>query len=108
MTPSAMKSRPAIRSDDVPAGLVGAGDPLRAVDDARVDEEADAGGLVLAQRTRPDVALDQQRVLGEVVLAERLDLGRRDLRLEPLHVDVAVAGHADRQRSRPCRRGGAA
>ena len=56
----------------------------------------------------PDVALDQRRVGGEVVLGERLDLGRADLRFEPLQVDLAVAGHADGERLDACRRGGAA
>ena len=65
-------------------------------------------GCAAPEHAGPDVALGQRRVGGEVVLGERLDLGRRDLRLEPLHVDVAVAGHADRQRLDACRRGGAA
>ena len=66
------------------------------------------GGLVGAERARADVALGQRGLRGEVGLVERLELGRRDLRLEPLHVDVAVARHADRQRLGACRRGGAA
>ena len=45
---------------------------------------------------------------GEVLLGERFDLGRADLRLEPLHVDLAVAGNADRQRLDASRRGGGA
>ena len=45
-----------------------------------------------------DVALDQRRVLRELGLVERLDLGRLELALEPLLVDLAVAGHADRER----------
>ena len=79
------------------AGRVGAGDPAGAGDDARVDEEADAvDGL--AERARADVALGELGVGGEVVVGERLGLGRQHLRLEPLQVDVAVAGHADGQR----------
>ena len=35
---------------------------------------------------------------GEVLLRERLGFGRRHHGFEPLHVDVAVAGDADRQR----------
>ena len=84
--------------DHVVAGRVGAGDPSRALDDARVDDEPDARRAVGAERTRADVALHERRVGGEVVLGERLDLGRGDLRLEPLEVDLAVAGNADRER----------
>ena len=84
--------------DHVVAGRVGAGDPSRALDDARVDDEPDARRAVGAERPGPDVALHERRVGGEVVLGERLDLGRGDLRLEPLEVDLAVAGHADRER----------
>ena len=80
------------------AGRVGAGDPARALDDARVDDEPDTRRAVGAERPRADVALDERRVGGEVVLGERLDLGRGDLRLEPLQVDVAVAGNADGER----------
>ena len=54
--------------------------------------------VVGTERAGPDVALHQTRVLREVVLVERLDLGGRDGGLESLHVDVAVAGDADRQR----------
>ncbi len=54
--------------------------------------------FVVAERARADVALDQRRVVGEVGLVERLGLGRGDLRFEPLHVDLAVAGQADGQR----------
>ena len=84
--------------DHVVAGRVGAGDPSRALDDARVDDEPDARRAVGAERPGSDVALDERRVGGEVGLGERLDLGRGDLRLEPLEVDLAVAGNADRQR----------
>ena len=41
--------------------------------------------------------LASDRVGGEALVGERLDLGRRDLRLEPLEVDVAIAGQSDRQ-----------
>ena len=49
-----------------------------------------------AEHLRADVALHQGGVLVE--LGERLDLGRRDLRLQPLGVDLPVAGQADDQR----------
>ena len=94
--------------EDVPARLVGAGDPAGALDDARVEQVADTSRLVGAQRGRPDVAADQPGVVGEVGLGERLDERRVHLRAEPLEVDLAVAGHADGERPRPCRRGGAA
>jgi hypothetical protein len=58
------------------AGTVGTGDPSRAVDDARVDNEPDSCRLVLAERSRTDVALGEVLVVGEVVFAERLDLSR--------------------------------
>ena len=56
--------------EDVPAGLVGAGDPAGALDDAGVEEVADAGGRLLAEHLGPDVALDQRGVLREVGLVE--------------------------------------
>ena len=68
--------------DHVLAGLVGAGDPPRALDDPGVDEEPDARRALEAERARADVALDERRVRREVGLVERHDLGRADLRLE--------------------------
>ena len=50
------------------------------------------------ERAGADVALDERRVGGEVGLGEGLHLGRLDLRAEALLVDLAVAGHADRER----------
>ncbi len=71
---------------------------MGAVDDAWVDEIADAGRLAGTQRSWTDVALDEVFVRGEVVFGERLDLGGCELGFEPLDVDLAVAGDADRQR----------
>ena len=87
-------------SEDVLLVEVGARDPLGAVDDAGVDEEADARGGLLAEhralgRPRADVALDETGVLREVGLGRRLDLGGRERHLDALHLDVAVAGEAD-------------
>ena len=79
--------------DHVAAGLVGAGDPAGPVDDARVDEVADAGGLVRAEHPRADVALDQLGVVLEV-LEDRGD-GRFELGAQALLVDLTVAGEAD-------------
>jgi len=62
----------------VATGLVRSGDPTGPVDDARVDEVADAGGLVRTERPWADVALDQLRVVLEV-LEDRGD-GRFELR----------------------------
>ena len=84
--------------DDVAAVDVGAGDPAGALDDPRVDEVADARRVLLPQHAGADVALDQRGVLLELGLVEGLDLGRLQLALEPLLVDLAVAGHADRER----------
>ena len=53
--------------------------------------------VVLAQRARPDVTLDEGGVLGEVLGVERGHLGRTDLGLDPLEIDLAVAGDADGQ-----------
>src|SRR6476646_11003097 len=89
---------PGDQVDDVAAVDVGAGDPAGALDDARVDEVADARGVLLAQHLGADVALDQRRVLPELRLVEGLDLGGLHLPLEPLLVDLAVAGDADRDR----------
>ena len=76
--------------EHVLAGLVGAGDPAGAGDHARVDQVADLRLAGAAQHLRADVALDQRRVLVE--LGERLHLGRRDLGLQPLGVDLPVTG----------------
>src|SRR5699024_10458797 len=61
-------------------------------DHAGVDEKTD---LVLHECPGPDVPLDQERVRLEVRLVEDRDLGRLERGLDPLHVDLAVAGHTD-------------
>ena len=98
MVPSAVKSRPATRSTTCRPGLVGTGHPGRALADPRVEQVADAGRLLAAEHTGPDVALGEHRVGREVLLVEGLHGGRLDLRAEPLLVDLAVAGQADGQR----------
>ena len=84
--------------DHVFAGLVGAGDPTRALDDARIDEQSDAGAAVRAERAGSDVALDECRIGGEVAFVEGLEHGGFNVRAEPLLVDVAISGHSHRQR----------
>ena len=85
--------------EHVAARNVRAGDPAGAVDDAGVEEVADAGGLLLAERAGADVALGQRGPRGEVGLAEGLeDDALAELGLEPLGVDLAVAGQPDGQR----------
>ena len=98
IVPSGVKSRPATRSTTwwpgwsapviqrVPATTRGSTRKRMPVADR------------LAEHPGADVALGQRRVGGEVGLAERLRLGRVHRGLEPLHVDVAVARHADGQR----------
>ena len=81
--------------DDVAAGLVGAGDPPRAVDDARVDEEADAGGFAAPSTPGPICPLTSFGWLLEV-LEDGRD-GGVELGPQPLLVDVAVTGDADRE-----------
>ncbi len=78
--------------EDVLAVLVRAGDPCRSVDHARVDEVTDTVGL---QRLRTDVALDEERVGGEIGLVEQRDLRRLERRLETLVVDLAVSRDTD-------------
>src|SRR5690625_1459188 len=78
--------------DDVVLGAVGARDPAGAGHDARVHEVTH---LVVEQGARADVTLDQKRVGLEVLLVQDEDLGRFHGRLQPLHVDLAIAGHAD-------------
>ena len=74
--------------EDVAAGLVGAGDPAGAVDDARVEEVADLRGafeaedLIVEVVARSDVALDELRVGGEVLAGGGLE------------IDLAVAEHS--------------
>ena len=94
IVPSGVKSRPDDEVDDVVVGLVRARHPGRARDDPGIDEETHA---VRGQRAGADVALHQERVRGEVGLLQQRDLGGRDRRLQALHVDLAVAGHADGQ-----------
>ena len=79
-------------------GLVGTGDPLGAIDDAGIEEVADARFFVGAERARTDIAFLQCGVLLEVVFVERRDFGRSDLSFEALHVDLAVAFEAHSQR----------
>ena len=98
MVPSGVKSRPTTRSM---TWLPSTSAPVTQRvpwDDPGVDEVADPGRALLAERAGADVALDQRGVLRELRLVERLDLGRLELALEPLLVDLAVAGQADGQR----------
>ena len=76
---------------------VRAGHPAGALGDPGVDEEADLGLVGLAEHAGADVALHQRRVLGEVLLVERLDLDGLELALQALGVDLAVTGQADRE-----------
>ena len=78
---------------------VGSGDPAGALDHAGIEQVADGGGLLLAQRTGADVALGKGRPGREVGLAERLEGNAlTELGLEPLGVNLAVPGEPDRQR----------
>ena len=89
---------------------VRAGDPARAVDDARVEQVADAGGRLLAEdragrRPRSDIALHEQRVALEVFLGRGLD--RRRARRRPRRACRRCRGRPGCRRSpvRACRRG---
>ena len=82
----------------VAAGRVGARHPAGPLGDPGVDDEPDAGGRLGPERPGTDVALHQGGVLAHLGLVHGLDLDRLELALEPLLVDLAVAGHADRQR----------
>ena len=82
--------------EHVAAVDVGAGDPAGALDDAGVEQEAHAGRLLLPEGAGADVALGQARPGGEVGLAERLeDDALAELGLQPLGVDLPVAGQPD-------------
>jgi len=83
---------------DMAPRRVGAGDPTGSVDDARIDEVGNARWPIAAERVRPDVALDQRRVLREVVGLECHNLGGTHLGFETLDVDFSVARQADRKR----------
>src|SRR5699024_7048859 len=91
--------------EDVAAGLVGAGDPAGAVDDARVDEIADLRRRVEAEDRMveviagPDVAPDEFGVGGEVLGCGGLEI---DLAVAehagaggPVEIDLTVTGQAD-------------
>ena len=84
--------------EHVPADGVRAGHPAGADDHPGIGQVADAGGVVGAEHAGTDVALGQARVVGEVLLGERLGLVGLELRGQPLQVDLAVAGHGDGQR----------
>ncbi len=95
---------PRDQAEHVLARDVGAGDPCGAGYHARVQEVTDV------RPSRPsdagaDVALDQLGVPGEVGVARGLDLGGRHGGLEPLEVDLAVAGQPDHQDLPPRRPG---
>ncbi len=96
---------PGHQVEHVRPGDVGAGDPAGALDDARVDEVADAGGVLLPQHAGADVALRERGVLGEVLLVEGLDLD--GLELAARAASRRPRGHrAGRsRRARGCRRG---
>ena len=76
------------------AGLVGAGDPARAVHHPRVDQIANT---VVQQCFRTDITLDKEGVFGEVGVVEQRVLGRVKRGAQPFVVDLAVAGHPDCQ-----------
>ena len=89
--------------DDVAAGLVGAGDPPGAVDDAGVDEEAHAGRLVGAEHPGTDVPLDQLRA-GARSPSKTVATAAVELGAQALLVDLAVTRDADREDLAACRR----
>ncbi|CKU21965.1 Uncharacterised protein [Mycobacterium tuberculosis] len=70
------------------------GDPAGAVDYPRVDEIAD---IVLPQRLWPDITLNQERVLGEIIVVEQRVVSRFQRCAQPFVIDLTVAGHADCQ-----------
>ena len=75
MVPSAVKSRPATRSSTCqPASSAPVTQRVPSTTRGST-QVADPGRVLLAQHARADVALDQRRVLREVGLVERLDLG---------------------------------
>ena len=84
--------------DHVSTGPVGAGDPRSPGDDPRIEEVSDARGVAAPEHPWADVPLRQRGISSEVLVGERLDLCRSDLRGQPLHVDVAVPFDPDRQR----------
>ena len=108
MVPSAVKSRPATRSITCLPGSL-APVTQRVPSTTRGSSEvADLRGRLGAQRAGADVALDQRRVGGEVLLVEGLHLGRLDL-------GARAASRRSRGRrarrwpaARGCRRGGRA
>ncbi len=84
---------------NVTTGLIRAGDPRRPPSDARIEQILHSRRPCRPEGARADVALDQRRVRREVVLFEGTDLRRVYRRFESALVDLAVSGHADRQRS---------
>src|SRR5450631_91040 len=79
----------------VPARLVRTGNPGTARDHERIDQVANAQ---LFQDLRADVALDQPRLRREVGRLGLCNLGWLELALEPLEVDLPIAGHTDNEK----------
>ena len=108
MMPSGVKSRPQVSSKTCRPGLVGAGQPPSSGHDTRIYQILDLGDRFLAkhclrlgsagQPNRSDVALDQLRMRGEILVSEWLRHGGIELGCESLQVDLPIARHADDQR----------
>ena len=108
IAPSPVKSRPATRSRTWLPLDVRAGHPRGALDDARVERGSGCRRASSPPARPADVALGQRRLCGELGLGERLEHhALAELGLQPLGVDLAVAGHAERDGLGACRRGGA-
>ena len=97
----------------VNTGFISAGEPCGAAGDMRVDKVTQrfAGfvgvfGLftaasLRAKRHRADIALDEFRMLLQILVGGLFDFSRSELRFKTLHVDGTIARHADNHQFAP-------
>ena len=83
--------------EDVATGLIGTGDPARAVNHPRIDEIADLGDGVLTERLGTDIALDQCRMLGKLRFIHGRGNPRMQHCLESLDIDLAITREPNHQ-----------
>ena len=91
----------------VDAGFIGTGEPCGTTGDMRVDEVTQrfAGFIgvfslltaasLRAKRHRADIALDEFRMLLQILVGGLFDFSRSELRFKTLHVNGTIARHAD-------------
>ena len=97
----------------VDTGFIGTGEPCGTAGDMRVDEVTQrfAGFIgvfslftaasLRAKRHRADIALDEFRMLLQILVGGLFDFSRSELRFKTLHVNGTIARHADNHQFSP-------